>query len=71
MYMFDRTEWTRYLQIVQGEVPIDEIVAAIHPQAFLLRPGVDDGLIGLLNDRPDWKAIQLEASAILFLPRIP
>lgn len=68
MYMFDREESMSYQRIINGDVPIDEVVATFHPRAFLLRPGVDDGLIGLLKNRPDWKMIQREASAILFLP---
>ena len=83
-YHFDKGEWNRYwagmLQqdVVLHRATIQELVNDYRPVAFLLRTGMDDGLIGKL-DEPDSGWIRVRdasgrnsfdrGQAVVFVPR--
>ncbi len=67
LYLYDLPTWQQYNAAAAGDVPLAELVAVHHPDAFFLRPSFHEGLIPLLRQLPEWKEVYADEYCIVFV----
>jgi hypothetical protein len=69
LYLYPRESWVAYDREASGAVPLEDIEARYHPDAFFLRPSYHGPLIELVRASGRWDEAYRDDSCVLFLPR--
>jgi hypothetical protein len=67
IYVFSDAEWTEYYDAAAGRTPVDDLVSRHAPDAFVLHPFVQAGLIDRLRDHPRWREIHADDNCCVFV----
>ncbi|MCG3136289.1 MAG: hypothetical protein HJJLKODD_00115 [Phycisphaerae bacterium] len=69
LYLYQEAEWRHYRRINQGRVVLAEVVEELQPDAFVLHPRLQRGLVAQLQEAADWQLIYQDAEVVIYIRR--
>jgi hypothetical protein len=69
LYLYSDADWEEYFAAADGRVSVDDLVAEHHPDAFVLHPYHQAGLVRRLREHPRWQELHADENGCVFVPR--